>query len=64
MTLIRWLCGYCGICGRWFVYPKRRHMNTMYINEESNYCKVCANCFEEIEEYWQDLWDDYNSSRL
>jgi hypothetical protein len=56
--------GYCGMCGRYFVYPKRRHMSTMYENEESNYITVCADCFEEVEEYWQERWDEYYSERL
>ena len=52
------------MCNRWFVYPKRRRMNTRYEHEESNYCNVCEACFEEIEDYWQERWDEYNSGRL
>jgi hypothetical protein len=57
MKLIEWLFGYCGMCRKWFIYPKRRRMNTQYLCEESNYCKVCSFCFEEVEEYWQERWD-------
>lgn len=55
--------GYCDHCGRWFVYPKRRRMNTAYHDEESNYCCECENCFEETQAYWQERWDEYNSER-
>ena len=64
IKIIHEIFGYCGMCNRWFVYPKRRRMNTMYENEESNYCNVCEVCFEEIEDYWKELWDEYNSGRL
>lgn len=56
--------GYCPMCNRWFVYPKRRQMNTQYEDEESNYIKVCKDCFEDVESYWQERWDEYNSGRL
>ena len=48
----RKLLGYCDYCKRYFIYPKRRHMNTMYENEEYNYCNCCESCFDQIEEYW------------
>jgi hypothetical protein len=66
--MIKWierLFGRCGMCRRWFVYPKKRRMSTMYLDmngnldEESNHCVACKNCYEEIEE-----WADYWSSRL
>jgi len=48
----RKIFGYCDYCKRYFIYPKRKHMNTMYENEESNYCVCCEECFDKIEEYW------------
>lgn len=63
MKIIKWLLGYCGMCHRWFVYPKKRRMNTMYENEESNYCKVCEDCFDYIEKIWEERWDEYYSGR-
>lgn len=62
--IIHKLFGYCGMCNRWFVYPKRRRMNTMYENEESNYCKVCKECYKEIEYSWKERWDEFNAGRL
>lgn len=64
MNLIKKIFGYCYMCDRWFVYPKRRHMNTMYEDEESNYIKVCRDCFKEVQNYWQERWDEYNAGRL
>lgn len=52
------------MCQRYFVYPKKRRMNTQYENEESNYCEVCKECYEEIEEYWEERWAEYNAGRL
>ena len=59
----RKLLGYCDYCKRYFIYPKRRHMNTMYENEEYNYCNCCESCFDQIEEYWAECWKEYNNSR-
>jgi hypothetical protein len=64
--IIKWtrkLFGYCGMCNRWLVYPNRRHMSTMYIDEESNYITVCADCFDYVEEIWEERWSEYNSMR-
>ena len=59
----RKIFGYCDYCKRYFIYPQRRHMNTMYENEESNYCTCCECCFDQIEEYWSECWMEYNNSR-
>ena len=56
--------GYCEMCHQWFVYPKRRRMNTSYKDEESNYVCVCKTCFGEIEQYWEERWQEYWSERL
>jgi hypothetical protein len=39
-------------------------MNTAYVNEEDNYTYACDPCFEEIEEYWAEMWAEYYSGRL
>ena len=61
MKLIKKIFGYCGICNRWFVYPKRKRMSTMYHDEESNYIICCKSCFIESEKYWDEMWKDYYS---
>lgn len=58
------LFGYCHMCRHWFVYPKRRRMNTQYVEDEANYITACAACFEEIEENWEERWKEYWSERL
>lgn len=62
-TLINLLFGKCEVCGRWFQYPKRRRMSTMYHNEEDNYCTTCSECYDCIEEIWNERWREYYSSR-
>jgi hypothetical protein len=64
--IISWvekLFGHCEMCDRWLVYPKRRHMNTMYVDEESNYITVCADCFYYVEEILDERWSEYNNMR-
>jgi len=48
--------GYDGPCCR---LGKRRRMNTQYLNEESNWCVACDDCFEAIEAEWAERWDEY-----
>lgn len=64
MNFIKKIFGYCPWCGRWFKYPKRRRKSTQYNDEESNYVTCCIDCFEEIEEYWAERWNDYMATRL
>ena len=42
---------------------ERRHMSTAYAppRDEENYCEVCLECFDEIEGYWKERWDEYYS---
>lgn len=61
---VRKILGYCPQCKRWFVYPKRRRMDTAYVDEESNYCYVCAACYVSIQEYWDEQWRNYYSGLL
>ena len=56
---IRWPLGYCEMCGRWFVYPKTRRMNTAYVEGELNFCRVCEPCFIDIEQHWAEMWEEY-----
>lgn len=64
MNIVRRLFGYCPGCGRWFKYPRRRRQSTQYYDEESNYVTCCSDCFEEVEEHWAELWDEYYLGRL
>lgn len=51
-------CGRCG--GKAYL----EHSNCAYVNELSNYNFCCKDCHEEINEHYQELWDEYYSGRL
>jgi len=61
--VFRKIFGYCNYCHRYFVYPQKRLMNTMYVEEDSNYYTCCESCFEEIEKYWEESGEEYNNER-
>ena len=66
--LYKRLLGYCDCpCHKrhWFIYPSTIRTNTMYIDEEMNYV-TCCECFYEsdIAPMFEELWEDYYSSRL
>lgn len=42
----------------------RRRQNTAYVHEESNWITVCDTCFEDVEEYWKEMWEQYYGGRL
>ena len=56
--------GICTCCGEYKNTVKVREQNTQYTDKDSNYVESCIECFEEIQEYWQERWRDYYSSRL
>ena len=43
---------------------QRRRQSTAYVDEESNWVTVCNDCFEEIEECWKELWEQYYGGRI
>lgn len=47
-----------------FKIGERYRQNTQYTNEESNWVLLCEECRELNDEYWDDMWKDYNSGRL
>lgn len=58
------LFGYCHCCGRYFTYPKRRRMNTAYVEHDMNYECTCIDCHMEHEKYWEERWEDYYRGRI
>ena len=54
----------CPHCGRWFSFPIIRGQRTMYQNRYANYFCGCKYCHEENDRYWDEMWEDYYSSRL
>lgn len=62
-NFIRAVFGWCPRCQRWLCRGvKRRRQNTAYQDEESNYITVCRECFDEVEEYWDERWKEYHNS--
>lgn len=54
----------CDRCDKTGEDVERRHQNTMYVNEESNYATLCTECQEDADEYWEERWAEYNAGRL
>ncbi|EQB4340407.1 hypothetical protein ACYJ2U_001699 [Clostridium botulinum] len=44
--------------------PHLAPLNTAYWDKWSNYNFMCLECHKESYDYYQELWDDYNSSRF
>jgi hypothetical protein len=59
-SLLR-LLGYrkCPDCARWRRGVSRRRQSTRYVDDELNYIVCCPACFDDVEEYWDDMWSDY-----
>lgn len=64
VKMIKKIFGYCESCNKWFVYPKKRRMNTMYAEDRLNYTTCCLECFTDVEEYWAERWRDYYNDRM
>ena len=54
----------CPQCGRWFSFPTIQRQRTMYQDRYANYFCGCKYCHEKNDRYWDDVWEDYYSSRL
>jgi len=53
---------FCAHCNRFRLTIERRHMSTCYCDEDSNYFTSCTECFDYIETFWAEAWDEYRSS--
>lgn len=51
----------CMPCKRWRLDLRKRRMNTAYHDDKQNYVVCCVDCFQEICENYQDLWETYRS---
>ena len=45
-------------CGKW-ERPKKRRLNTNFVNDESNWMVSCEDCFQLEREYYAERWADY-----
>jgi len=43
---------------------KTRYQNTMYLNDEDNIVHMCDQCAAKNDDYWQEMWDEYNRGRI
>ena len=41
----------------------RRRQNTQYENDESNWAVLCEEHHKDNDEYWADMWAEYNQGR-
>lgn len=65
IKFIKKIFRYCPYCNKWFTKGlKRRRQSTAYVDEESNYITCCKMCFDDIELYWKERWEEYWSGRL
>lgn len=55
---------YCQGCHSFRITIENRRMNTCYDTPELNYVYCCLGCFDEIEEYWKERWDEYYSGLI
>jgi len=54
----------CVCCGKTGPDVKRRHRNTQYVDEESNYLTACRECQDMDDEYFAERWAEYYSGCL
>lgn len=42
----------------------KRRQNTAYDDDSRNHVVMCDTCMKYNEEHWDEMWRDYNNSRL
>ncbi len=52
----------CDCCEREQETVERRRENTAYIDKEQNYIVCCLDCYDERQEMWKDMWEEYYAS--
>jgi len=61
--LIHMLTRKCEMCQR-HKSLSLKHSNCAYVDELSNYSYLCKDCHQDVNDHYQELWDDYYSSRF
>lgn len=54
----------CQSCGRRFQKVSFRRANTAYVEDKLNFSYECEDCFNQHEEYWEEMWNDHNQGRI
>ena len=47
----------CSLCGA--NNASKNRQRTMYPNPEDNIEILCPQCQQKVDEYWDDMWDEY-----
>ena len=58
------MIGKCKCCNRIKSSIEKRARNTAYVDDKSNYSKICEDCAKRDYEYFAELWADYYSGCL
>lgn len=51
------MLGHCDFCKKLLKYPKKRRLNTMYVQDELNYECSCKSCYDYHIECYEDMWN-------
>lgn len=43
---------------------KKRRQMTSYVDDRSNWSRLCDDCQKDSDEYWTEMWDEYYRGRL
>lgn len=49
----------CPRCGVIDGSVQRRRQSTAYVDDQQNFVLACETCYEEVESYWEERWQDY-----
>ena len=52
----------CKFCGTQDGTVKERRMSCQYNDDAQNYLTSCLECYEETEEMWNDMFEEYYAS--
>lgn len=64
LKIIGLVFGICPCCGKWFTYPKKRRLNTKFLEDENNWKTSCIDCFQKDWCYYEEVERDFYSSRI
>lgn len=59
-----WRFGVCPRCRLFKTTIETRRQLTQYVHEPSNFARHCAECQEDSDEHWREMWREYHNSVL
>lgn len=54
----------CQRCGKLGTSVRLRRQSTSYVDDEQNFNIMCEPCFEQTEEDWELMWEQYYGGAL